>query len=192
MKFFNLSIVCAAVLSTTQIAMSANVAATKSTSAFTNTKVGGRAGLVSINTMGWTLSGGGYAEAEVMPNVIVRPSIDYWQKTLGSGGFELTLSDITFAGDVKYVFNMPASQFRPYVIGGLAMHRLAIEFKMKGGMAGEKSYGAEASSMNLGLDLGGGAAYRIANNQEISSELLIRTASGATIYTVLTGFSYSL
>ena len=191
-KLLNTSIVFATLFSMSTVSMAQDVQSTKAAPAASSPKVGARAGLVSINSAGMTLSGGGYAEYELAKNIILRPSIDYWQKPTGNRALSITLSDLAIAGNVKYVFEAPTLGLKPYLVGGLAMHRFGITTSFSGDDALGRGYGIEGSSMNLGLDMGGGGSYHISTGKELTAELMLRTINGYTTFTAFTGFSFSI
>ena len=97
----------------------------------TQTKVGARAGVVDIDGLGSTIGMGAFGEVPVTDAFSIRPSIDYWQKSSGDdarlANVEVTISDLTIGGAAKYAFSIAGSAAKPYVLGGLALHRVSAE-----------------------------------------------------------------
>lgn len=157
------------------------------------TKVGARAGMVDVDGLGSTLGMGAFAEVPLTQALSVRPSADYWQKseTESSGlvDVDVTVSDLTLGGAAKYSFALPETAVKPYVVGGLALHRLSAEVKASG-------YGSEfshkSSDTEFGFDLGGGVAYSVSKSMDVSGEILLRNVDEADVTTITGGISYAM
>jgi len=159
------------------------------------TKVGAKAGMVDVDNFGSAFSVGGYSEISLGENLSIRPSIDYWQKTkstdAGLATVEVKVSDLAFGGALKYAFGMPGAKAKPYVLGGLAMHRLSVEVTASSGLSTDE-YSAEASETEIGFDFGGGVTYPLADGMELSGELLMRNVDTADLVSITAGLAYKL
>ena len=188
--------VLGATLAGSQIALGETLNATKVADSSNATKVGARAGLVDIDGFGSTFGVGGYSEIELSKGLSIRPSLDYWQKTksenFGYAKVDMTLSDLAIGGAVKYAFSLPGAKVQPYVLGGLALHRLSAEVKASSGAYEGAVYQTEASETKMGFDLGGGVAYPFSREMEVSAELMMRSVDAADLTTIMGGLSYSI
>lgn len=158
-------------------------------------KVGARAGLVDVDSLGSTIGFGGYAEIGLSKEFSIRPSVDYWQVTKGSGvGFasvEVKVSDLAFGGAAKYTADIPGWAARPYALGGLAMHRVSLEATASSSYASSE-YSYEASETKLGFDIGAGVSFPLASGMELSGEILMRNVDEADLLSLTAGFAYKL
>ncbi len=147
-------------------------------------KVGARAGLVSVDDLGSAFAFGGYLEKDLLNGFSLRPSIDYWKKAKSYSSLDADVSDLTFGGAVKYTLWFEDSTLRPYVVGGIAFHRVNIDLKP----LRENSYvdrtSSERTETEIGFDLGGGFSYPLTNSIEFSSELLMRSTDGRDVMSI--------
>lgn len=178
------------------LAMACGAAVPAHAEALSSTKVGARAGLVDVDGLGTTFGVGGYTEIGVSGGLSVRPSLDYWQKSKseehGLAEVEVTVSDLTIGGAMKYAFDLPGAKASPYILGGLALHRLSAEVKASSAAMEGASYQDETSETEMGFDFGGGVAYPLSSGMELTGELLMRSVDTADLMTITSGLSFSL
>ena len=196
MKRILSAMVLGATLAGSQIALGESLNETKVADSSNSTKVGARAGLVDIDGFGSTFGVGGYSEIELSKGLNLRPSLDYWQKmkseNFGYTKVDMTLSDLAIGGTVKYAFSLPGAKVQPYVLGGLALHHLSAEVKASSGAYEGIAYQSEASETKMGFDFGGGVAYPLSREMEVSAELMIRSVDAADLTTIMGGLSHSI
>lgn len=160
------------------------------------TKVGAKVGLVDVDNLGSAFAVGGYSEISLSQDLSMRPSIDYWQKTkrsdMGMAAVEVKVSDLTFGGAIKYSFVLPGAKAKPYVLGGLALHRMSAEVTASSAMAANSDYTAETSETEMGFDFGGGVYLPLGDNVDLSGELLMRSVDSSDFLSITAGLAYKL
>jgi len=67
--------------------------------------------------------------AQLLPNVELRPSIQYWRNAISVDDFQLSASrrDATLGGDALWLFPLESRSFEPYLGGGFGIHFLSSE-----------------------------------------------------------------
>ncbi|MEO5989181.1 MAG: hypothetical protein ABIU54_01725 [Candidatus Eisenbacteria bacterium] len=67
--------------------------------------------------------------AQLLPNVELRPSIEYWRNAISVDDFQLSASrrDATLGGDAVWLFPLKSRAFEPYLGAGFALHFLSSE-----------------------------------------------------------------
>jgi opacity protein-like surface antigen len=159
-------------------------------------EVGLRAGVVDVKDLGSTSTIGVVGDLKLTDSFSFRPSVDYWQKSvtedIGFAEVEATITDITLAGALKYSFTLPGSAVEPYVLGGLAMHRLKVEAKAKHNLLGEDLARSSGSATETGLDLGAGVSYRVSDAMALNGEVMMRNFDEGDLTSFTGGLSYRM
>ncbi len=67
--------------------------------------------------------------ARLLPNVEIRPGIEYWRNAISVDDFQLSAvrRDATLGGDALWLFPLGSRNFEPYLGGGFAIHFLSSE-----------------------------------------------------------------
>jgi hypothetical protein len=108
------------------------------------------------------------------PRTKLESYISYWSKSENEFGVEVSMRDIALGARAKYLFDVPNSNLRPFVGGGLGLHFLHAEVTVPtqniGGFTIPGS-SADDSSVKLGLDMGGGMFVPVNPRWDFMTEL---------------------
>lgn len=127
--------------------------------------IGGHLGLVNPDgPIGETVTLGASADlGKVAENLNLDVRLDYWSKSEGV----FSLRDFVLGGGVVYTFDKEVAQLRPYAGAGLSLHFLKSKTDL-GNFLGENSI----SNTELGIDLRGGAKYKLNEQIDFAGEIL--------------------
>lgn len=149
--------------------------------------VGGKLGLVDPENVSSVVGFGLFAAlGTIAPNIHLEGNLDYWSKSEGAAGAEVSFRDLTLGGTVKYMFPSQNSQITPFVVGGLGFH--FFRSKVSLGPFGS----ASDSETKIGIDVGGGAVYKATPAVDILAELRYRLVSDINQLCIMAGVLYSL
>ncbi len=119
--------------------------------------VGGRLSFVKAENVSSTLGIGGHADlGEIVPNLVLYPSIAYWKRSENEAGgdrFRSSFSEFTINADVHYYFPSEGS-FDFYAGGGLALVFWKSTARFPMGDFGTVS--SSVSDSDVGVNLLGG------------------------------------
>ncbi len=94
---------------------------------------------------------------DLMPNIALMPSVQYWQSSIGLGGLtaaDVDVSEFSINGDLVYAFQTGTSSFEPYAGAGLGLVFTSVD-------VGGVSVGNDGSG--FGLNLFGGAKIPVSS-----------------------------
>lgn len=156
--------------------------------------VGGQLGLISISEgdAGSTIGFGAFAElGTIMPNLALQAGVDFWSKSWDTGNSDVEYSwrDIAIGAAVRYEFPINNPKLVPYAMGGLALHFFNAEVTSTNNFFGD--FSSDASSTDLGVDLGGGARYKMNDQFTLIGQILYRLAD-ADVFAIMVGGSFAL
>lgn len=114
--------------------------------------IGGRLSVVDPEGTGGTIGFGGHLHlGEVIPFLVLYPSLEYWSKS--------SISSFTINGDVRYYFPTPGN-IDFFAGGGLAISFISIDLGNR-----------DENDTDIGLNLLGGADFPVSENLVATAKL---------------------
>ena len=156
--------------------------------------IGAAVGVVSPEEMDATFGIGMIVDhGTIIPELGLESRLDYWSKSEGSFGSEVSVRDVTVGTRGKYYFDLTNSSIRPFVGTGLGLHFLNAEVTVSPppGFPGQPVT-VEDSSTKLGLDLGGGVAAPVGPRTNLIAEMWYGIVSDFSQFSLRVGMSYKL
>lgn len=147
--------------------------------------IGGRLSYVNPESLDGTIGFGVHADlGEVfVENLRIFPSIEYWSKSEGGGGFDVDFSQLAVNADARYYF--PTSgNIAIFAGGGLVLAFNSADVNTPFG-------GGDATSTDIGLDLLGGIDLPIQENLNFTAEAKF-LASDLSVFKISAGVTYML
>lgn len=143
--------------------------------------IGGRLGFVKPESIDGTVAFGVHANlGEVIENLVLFPSIDYWTKSEGP----LDFSQLGINADARYYF--PSGGDMSFFAGG-GLGILITSADIDLGPFGS----ADASSTDIGLDLLGGLDMPVGENLIFTAEARL-VLSDLQSFKIFAGITYAL
>jgi opacity protein-like surface antigen len=103
--------------------------------------------------------------------------------------FETSYRDLAFASGVKFLIPVQSARWLPYARGGLAMH--FVDVSVSSTTAGATTAVASGSTTDLGVQLGGGASYRVNPSFLLGGELMMNvTDADHVLFGVTASFPF--
>ncbi len=179
MKIYS-AIICSVIGCATS-AFSQNSMATNSSSTHehtmsrhTSNQIGVRIGLSKVEQLGDpVMTYGVYADHALDEKLLLGGSLDYWSKSQGSiADTSVSVSDLSAALNLKFVFTNVSMVFRPYLVAGAALHRFEIREAANQTKHLESPY--RDALGKFGLDYGGGFYYRFDHPIDVFGEIRYR------------------
>ena len=155
-------------------------------------RVGAAIGFIDPENLGTTFSVGIFADhGTITPHISLESRLDYWGQDDQFMGATTSLRDIALGVRAKYHFEISNPKIRPYAGAGLGVHFLKAEVTIppQFGFPGST---VEASSNELGLDLGGGVSTPLSPKTDLLGETWFGIVDGANSFSVRAGLSYKL
>ena len=94
------------------------------------------------------------------PNFAFETNVGWWSTGEDAYGISYDVTDVSFGGRTKYLFNTTNPSLVPYVGAGLGLHVLSASAETAPVYMGDivlfPGYSAEETEVRVGLDLGGG------------------------------------
>jgi hypothetical protein len=121
------------------------------------------AGIVSPESpwdMGFNVTA--YADlGEIMPNMLLLPTVGYWSSSYSEFGFDLGLSNFAVGADVNYFVMQKGTEVGPYVGGGLSMNFMSIDYPVVTNFFTGQTGTESQSETKFGIKLKGGYAMKV-------------------------------
>jgi opacity protein-like surface antigen len=155
-------------------------------------RVGAAIGFVDPENLGTTFSLGVFADhGTVTPNISLESRLDYWGQSDQFLGTETSIRDVALGVRGKYNFETSNPKIRPFLGAGLGVHFLKAKVTVPplGPIPGST---AEASSTELGVDLGGGVSTPVSPKTDLLGETWFGIVDGANSFMLRVGLSYKL
>lgn len=155
-------------------------------------RIGAAVGFVDPEALGTTFSIGIFADhGTVTPAISIESRLDYWGQSDQFLGTETSIRDIALGVRGKYNFVISNPKIRPFVGAGLGMHFIKVEVAIppQFGFPGST---VEASSTELGLDLGGGISTPLSPKTDLLGETWFGIVDGANSFSLRAGLSFKL
>lgn len=155
-------------------------------------RIGASIGLVDPEALGTTFGIGVFADhGTLTPNINLESRIDYWGQSESFFGTETSFRDIALGVRGKYNFETSNPKLRPFLGAGLGLHLLKAEVTIppQFGFPGST---VEASSTEVGVDLGGGISTPLSPKTDLLGETWFGIVDGANSFSLRAGLSYKL
>lgn len=155
-------------------------------------RVGAAIGFVDPEGLGTTFSLGAFVDhGTITPRVSLESRLDYWSQSEQFFGTRTSMRDIALGIRAKYSFEVASPRIQPFLGTGLGLHFLRAEVAIppQFGFPGST---VEASSTELGVDLGGGIATPLSPRTDLQAETWFGIVNGANALSLRVGFSYQL
>ena len=155
-------------------------------------RIGGSLGFVDPEGLGTTVSLGIFADhGTVAPHFSIESRLDYWGQSESFFGEEVSVRDIALGARGKYNFEVANPKVRPFLGIGLGAHFLKTEVTIPAfGPFPAETF--EATSTELGFDLGGGVGTPLSPKLDLIGETWFGIVDTANTFTVRASFSYKL
>jgi len=145
--------------------------------------IGARIGFVDPEDASGTAALGLHMDAgTIVRGVHVTPYVEYWSVGTSLGGYDMDLSDLTFAMDVNMDFPLGGSAITPYLGGGLGFHILSQDSNVPGVSTEDDS--------KFGFNIQGGMRNQIMPNISLFGEARYSFVSDANQLKLMGGFTY--
>ncbi len=155
-------------------------------------RVGVAIGFVDPENLGTTFGIGVFADhGTVTPHIGLESRLDWWSQSDQFLGTKTSVRDIALGVRAKYHFETANPKIRPFLGTGLGVHFLKAEVNVPP-QFGNPAYTVEATSNELGLDLGGGIATPLGARTDLLGETWFGIVDGANSFTVRAAISYQL
>lgn len=154
--------------------------------------VGAAIGFVDPENLGTTFSLGLFADhGTITPRISLESRLDYWGQSDAYFGTETSLRDIALGARAKYNFVVSNPKVRPFVGAGLGLHFIKAEVTIppQFGFPGST---VEASTTEVGLDIGGGVTTPLSPRTDLLGETWFGIVDGANSFMVRAGLSFKL
>jgi hypothetical protein len=152
-------------------------------------------GFVSPDGFDGTFSIGAFVDhGTITPNIGLESRIDYWGQSESAFGAEASVRDIAIGARGKYYFEIDNPKIRPFAGTGLGVHFIKAEVTVQPpfGFPTIPAITTEASSTELGLDLGGGLAAAVGDRADLFTELWYSVVSDVDQFALRVGLGYQL
>ena len=154
-------------------------------------RIGAAIGIVDPDALGTTFSLGVFADhGTVTPNINIESRLDYWGQSESFFGGETSVRDIALGVRGKYNFETSNPKLRPFLGAGLGMHFFKVE------VTAPPPFGPgtveEASSTELGFDLGGGISTPLSPKTDLLGETWFGIVDGPNTFSLRAGVSFKL
>ena len=155
-------------------------------------RFGGSLGVVDPEQLGATFTLGVFADhGTLAPRLGLESRLDYWKASESSFGAEVSIRDISLGARAKYYFPVQSAKIQPFAGAGLGIHFLNANVVVPV-PPGFPPMSAEASSTELGLDLGGGIATPLGPRTDLLAETWFGLVDTANTFMLRAGLSYKL
>ena len=145
--------------------------------------IGGSIGLVDPEDASSALALGLHVDmGQVVRNVRLVPSMEYWSVGTDVGAYKADFSDLAFATDLKVDFPLQGGRFTPYLGGGLGLNFLSFDSTVPNVDS--------SNDTKFGLNVLGGMRNDVMPNLAIFGELRYSFVSDANQLKLLGGFTY--
>ncbi|MCX6117277.1 MAG: hypothetical protein NT027_07030 [Proteobacteria bacterium] len=206
MKISNVIKIASAALTScvlTNVALSQEISTSRYTpsAAAGQTTIGARIGMVSVNTIDSNLgSYGAFGDYTLDDRIVVGGSVDYWGMSTGNVAEDrISVNDLSIGGNGKFIFANVQSAFKPYLMAGLAGHRLSSsQSRIDDDSSSINRYRERNNSVSTeaSLDTGGGAIYTVQKNMDLTGQVLYRrmlaSSSSYNQLGLTAGFGYRM
>jgi len=162
--------------------------------------VGAKVGYVNAENIDQGAMGIGiFSDYAVSTNFLVGGTVDYWQQSYETGrsGRRIGVQDLSAGLNSKLIFTNVTTPFRPYASAGLAAHRFTVsvsEQDQENNEVDEWEDELQDVEGELGVDLGGGALYRVQPQIDVSGEFRYRNILEDTVkydqWQIMGGLAY--
>ncbi len=149
---------------------------------------------VSPDNIDGTIGFGGILDLGTFtPEIGFQATLDFWSKTEDfPGGGEASFRDIALGARASYNFPMENESITPYAAAGLAIHIFHSEVDFPpvvvlGTTVPGTGGTVDDTETKIGLDLAGGAAFKVGENVDIIAELMFRVVSDVSQFIVSGG-----
>jgi opacity protein-like surface antigen len=155
-------------------------------------RVGAAIGFVDPENLGTTFSLGVFADhGTITPHISLESRLDYWSQSDQFLGTETAIRDVALGVRGKYNFETSNPKIRPFLGAGLGVHFLKAEVTIPP-FGGFPALTTEASSTELGVDLGGGVSTPLSPKTDLLGESWFGIVDGANSFMLRAGISYKL
>ena len=155
-------------------------------------RIGASVGIVDPEGLGTTFSLGAFVDhGTVAPHISIESRLDYWSKSEEYFGTGSSIRDISLGARGKYNFEVSNPKVRPFVGLGLGVHFLKAEATIPA-FPGFPASTYEATSTEMGFDLGGGVGTPLSPKVDLIGETWFGIIDTANTFTVRASFSYKL
>lgn len=158
-----------------------DVESTKSSAAILmdSIQAGVKIGMSDVEQLGDpVMTYGAYADVALSKNLLFGAGLDYWNKSTGTlAETSVEVSDFIGSVNGKYIFTELASEFRPFVVAGAALHRFAVKESSRADQSQIDQLDSDYKDISgkFGLDIGGGAMYRVQPAMDVVGEVRYRS-----------------
>jgi hypothetical protein len=115
------------------------------------------------------------------PNFSLGLTLDYWNDSLSDQDRSIEVDDLALGAHGRFFFPDLPQGFRPFVLGGLAIHRLQVEVDNRSPNAlllNDRFVEYERNTRDvageLGTDVGAGFMYRVQTSMDMLAEVRYR------------------
>src|SRR5882672_9692165 len=119
---------------------------------------------------------------QIVHNVHLIPSLEYWSVGANVGPYSADLSDLAFSADVNVDFPLQGGRLTPYLGGGLGLNFLSADSNAPG--VGSNN------DTKLGVNVLGGMRNDVMPNLALFGELRYSFVTDANQLKILGGFTY--
>ena len=145
--------------------------------------IGARIGFVDPEDASGTAALGVHMDAgTIVRGVHLTPYVEYWNAGASIGGYDVDLSDLTFAADVNMDFPLSGSRMTPYLGGGLGFHILSQDSNVPGVVTHDDS--------KFGFNIQGGMRNQVMPNLSLFGEARYSFVSDMNQLKLMGGFTY--
>jgi opacity protein-like surface antigen len=145
--------------------------------------IGARIGFVDPEDASGTAALGVHMDAGTfVRGVHLMPYVEYWSAGASIGGYNVDLSDLTFAADINMDFPLSGSSLTPYLGGGLGLHILSQDSNVPGVSTEDES--------KFGFNIQGGMRNQVMPNLSLFGEARYSFVSDMNQLKLMGGFTY--
>jgi opacity protein-like surface antigen len=152
--------------------------------------IGGRLSFVKPENVDGTIGFGAHADlGNIVQNVILFPSVEYWKKSEGSSDASASISAWQINADAKYMFPSE-SNLKFFAGGGLALifNKGSVDVDIPDFLGGQDISGSSTSS-DIGLNLLGGLDVPVSESLEVNA-MAVFTVSDGSVFRITGGLTY--
>jgi hypothetical protein len=157
--------------------------------------VGAKLGLVDPEVVGSVIGFGGLVDlGTITPDIMLEANLEYWSKSEGVFGAEVSFRDLIIGGTGKYLIKSSNPKFRPFAGGGLALHLFKATSKVSDEFEdiGFGSTEASSTETRIGFHLGGGLFYELSPQLDLLVDGRYSIVSDANQLALQAGVVYKL
>ena len=157
--------------------------------------IGLKAGLVAPDNVDATFGFGLVFDlGTVHPQFALESYAGYWSQSEEAYGVEAGVTDYSFGGKVKYLFQTSNPTIQPYAGAGLGMHILDLHGETPpmyfGGSLVFPGQSYDDTDVKLGLDLGGGLKIDRGNTLAFITDAWFSVVSDVSQFQLMVGAVY--